>query len=180
MKKAFIFIFLMLLNLSIFAQLELRFKLLTSTNKFVYCEPILAELSWKNIGKTAIKIGHVKDPFHSSATKIIINGEEVDKYPAWTVVSLPGLIDPLASDVLKRDEEMKSDIDLSTYKLGPGHYNVKFIADFTNVKGEGYYKGRLESDEIEFRIEAPVGEDLMALNWSREEYKKAKNKYITE
>ena len=67
----------------------------------------------------------------------------------------------LAPSTLKPGERIGKKLNLRMFDLANGFYKIKVIADFSKFP-QGYFHGIIESNIIEFNIEAPQGIDLQA------------------
>jgi hypothetical protein len=156
MKKLIFINLFFILSVSLaLAQMKVEVKLI-SDPKLIECEPIWISLGWENISKEEIKVGVPNDPEWSQAIKIWINGELRKIYHAEKVDW-----DLLAPSTLKPGAKIEKKINLRMFNLDNGNYGVKAIADFSKFPPD-YFHGIVESNMIEFSIEAPQRIDMQA------------------
>ena len=155
MKRIFIIIITLIAFASLVsAQMKLEIRLISS-KKLIECEPIWMSIVWENASQQELKIGIPIQPASSEAISLLINSEN-KKIPLHG-----GDFKLYAPSTLKPGERIEDKINLRMFDLANGYYKVKAIADFSNFP-PGYFHGIVESNIIEFSIEAPHGIDLQA------------------
>lgn len=155
MKRILIFSIILIAFASIAsAQMKLEIKLISS-KKLIECEPIWMSIAWENINQQELKIGVSIRPASSEAISLLINDEH-KRIPLYG-----GDSKLYAPSALKSGERIEDKINIKMLDLANGIYKIRAIADFSKFP-PGYFHGIVESNMIEFNIEAPQGMDLQA------------------
>ncbi len=160
MKMILVICVLLLNNVRLYADSELKLELTALANSFVECEAIAIRLTWQNISKTDIRIGVDTTPDRSSYVTLFVDGRSTLRLPSPHGELIYS--SPRAKQSLRPGEQQSGSVSVFDLDLLPGNtYAIKAVADFTSSP-EGYFHGIVESNSLSISIQHPNDKDLAA------------------